>query len=722
MEWVEKLQIRGKMAALLLLPVIGLLLFSGYTIRQELTIQHQLQRLESTGSLISTLTTLIHNLQLEQAWSVAYSTFGGDDERLELIAQRQRSDHHWQRLLSLSTTATQIGLGLNRELISEYREILSALRQKIDRHTLQPEIAITDFSRITRELRQRIDTLSLQIENGAVTRHLLGYNSLIHAKELAALEWSEGVVLLTTPEKGSDLEQLDRDQTVQQRLFLEQSRTLVPPQIGHLFLAFEQHQCSRDLEKLRLTRTLNEIALHPTPQQWFTAAHCRFKQMRQLEEDFSSAIINNINTLSSAGRDRLLLIACFILLPIIPTLMIIVAVVRNVDSISRWLLTAMNAIAAGNYTVTLPPPTSDELGQLSVGMDRLRQQLQQSREEQRQLLQREREQNHQIALRTSEVQNFAKQVASGDLRTRLDEENEILQELAFSLNHMVGRLAAMTNEVHRGTLNLTSTVTRLQGTINSQSSGANEQAASVNETLTTLEQLRSTSKQTLDKAHTLGEVATKAQNEGSLGREAVEQSIDAMEVMRSKMDNLAHTILALNKWTMRIGEITTVVNDTTRQLRLLSLNASVEATRAGHAGKGFAVVALEVRHLSEASKRANEQVQLILEEIRQATELAVMAAEDGGKGAAHSLGLVERAGEVIRNLDAVVSDTTLASHQIVAAVRQEVEGIAQITTAVSEINTVTGEFVRFTENSRDDACTLSEVAKRLESTINRYHI
>src|SRR6476469_7503410 len=137
-----------------------------------------------------------------------------------------------------------------------------------------------------------------------------------------------------------------------------------------------------------------------------------------------------------------------------------------------------------------------------------------------------------------------------------------------------------------------------------------------------------------------------------------------MKSVRDKVQIIAQTILDLSKQTQQIGEITSVVNNLAQQSKMLALNASIEAAKAGEAGKGFAVVATEVKNLAEQSEHSTAQVQKILEDIRHATEKAVMVTEEGTKGVDYGTQLIEQTGDIIRNLNDVISETTIASEQI----------------------------------------------------------
>jgi len=325
-----------------------------------------------------------------------------------------------------------------------------------------------------------------------------------------------------------------------------------------------------------------------------------------------------------------------------------------------------------------------------------------------------------------EYRDFIEKVSLGDLRERLvvhggnNQNDDALLSLGGNLNNMTEKLGLMTGNIREVGNTMISTVSELTSSVNAQSSGAAEQAAALNQTTATLEEIKQTSAQTLEKAQQLGAVAQRTKQESTQGLDAVAQAIEGMESIRARVDDIAQTILALSEQTQQIGEITEVVNGLAQQSKMLALNASIEAAKAGDAGKGFAVVADEVKELAEQSQQSTAQVQNILQDIRHATDRAVMATEEGSKGVDSGVALTERAGMSMRALGEVINDTATASQQIVAAVRQEAAGIDQVNTAMSEINKVTQQFVSSASQTKNAADNLTELAGQMQDSVSVY--
>jgi len=316
---------------------------------------------------------------------------------------------------------------------------------------------------------------------------------------------------------------------------------------------------------------------------------------------------------------------------------------------------------------------------------------------------------------------YSSRVASGDLTQHINiETNDEIGQLGNDLNTMTESLASITKKITEACHNMVSTLEEVRHAIDVQSSGASEQAASMNQITSSLTEIEKSSAQTMDKAKALGKSAEKTREKGQIGLEAVEQSILGMKSVREKVEIIAQTILDLSNQTQQVGEITAVVNTLAQQSKMLALNASIEAAKAGEAGKGFAVVAAEVKNLAEQSEQSTTQVQKILEDIRHATEKAVMVTEEGTKGVDYGMTLVEQTGNVVRSLSDVIHETGIATQQIEAAIRQESIGIEQITAGMNEINQVTAAFVDSVRQTTEAISDLSDIAKNLKDYVDVY--
>ena len=316
-------------------------------------------------------------------------------------------------------------------------------------------------------------------------------------------------------------------------------------------------------------------------------------------------------------------------------------------------------------------------------------------------------------------------VSNGDLRERLEvsnvnarsREGRILKTLADSVNSMLDRLQGLVVEINGAMQRLDSDTQAILEATSRQITMANEQDAVVTETTATVNEVRATVTETAERAQSVAETAQVSVDISKSGMEAVTETIDGMEVIRRRVEDIADNILVLSEHTQQIGEIIAAVNNLADQSRMLALNASVEAARAGEEGKGFAVVAMEVRNLADQNRDATVQVREILGEIQRATNGAVMVTEEGSKGVDQGQSLVNDAGASIRDLASAIEEAAMAAMQIAASTRQQTIGMDQLTQAMRTIKHATTETVSSTMQVEASVQRLREVAQRVNDLI-----
>ncbi|MFN8453559.1 MAG: methyl-accepting chemotaxis protein [Anaerolineae bacterium] len=376
-------------------------------------------------------------------------------------------------------------------------------------------------------------------------------------------------------------------------------------------------------------------------------------------------------------------------------------------------------VEAGDLSgqLTLKGEASDPLVKLGDNINRMVAHL-------RQRVTNEREARQYLEQTVNNYLAFIKRIAEGDLTTRLtlNGGDDALIILGRNLNGMVERLSEMTNQIQEATVNITSAATEIMAATSQQASGASEQSAAIAQISTTIDEVKTIVEQAFNKAQVVAEQAQRTRDISRVGQQAVSDTVESMNQIKEKVEGIAENILALSEQTQQIGEIIATVNEIASQSNLLALNASVEAARAGEHGKGFAVVALEVRSLAEQSKQATAQVKGILNEIQRATNVAVMATEEGTKGVDTGAQRTGQTGETIERLASSIVESANAAQQIVASAQQQTTGMEQIALAMQNINQATMQSLASTRQTEKAAQDLAGLARQMESLVARYKL
>ena len=265
---------------------------------------------------------------------------------------------------------------------------------------------------------------------------------------------------------------------------------------------------------------------------------------------------------------------------------------------------------------------------------------------------------------------FTKSVAEGDLRVRPEQQGlDELGQLLIALEGMRVRLVNVVGQVRATAHAMASAAVQFSSTAQSLSQAGTEQAASIEETTASIEEMSASITQNSDNAIATEGVAVKSAKEALESGKAVAETVEAMR---------------------RIAERIGFIEDIAYKTNLLALNAAIEAARAGEHGKGFAVVAAEVRKLAENSQVA-------------AREISTLARS--------SVAVAERAGGLLTALVPGIEKTAELVQEIAAASREQAAGVAQINTAMTQVDQTVQENAAAAEEL---AATAEEVTAQAE--------
>jgi methyl-accepting chemotaxis protein len=291
--------------------------------------------------------------------------------------------------------------------------------------------------------------------------------------------------------------------------------------------------------------------------------------------------------------------------------------------------------------------------------------------------------------------HVARQVADGDLRVHLEasqinETGHLLQALV----HMADRLRSLLSDVTTGVRTAAEASAQIaQGNLD-LSRRTEHQASTLEETASSMEQLTSTVAQNAQSAREASQLAVTATGVAQKGGDAVEQVLLTMD-----------EILDASK---KIADITSVIDSIAFQTNILALNAAVEAARAGEQGRGFAVVAAEVRSLAQRSATAAKEIRSLIAD----TTRKVQAGSNVADGAGHTM--VEVVGAIKKVSDLVA--------EIAAASNEQSEGIAQVNTALTQMDQAVQQNAALAEEATSATESMKQQTDWLLQLVSRFKL
>lgn len=289
----------------------------------------------------------------------------------------------------------------------------------------------------------------------------------------------------------------------------------------------------------------------------------------------------------------------------------------------------------------------------------------------------------------------AREVAEGNLCVDIEvDSKDQLGQLMHALREMCGGLSDTVREVRQGADNIALTATEISSGNSDLAARTKAQAAGVEQTTATLELLTATINNTTDNTAQTYQFVTET-------TAIVEQNGVVMREVSSQMQEIYDS-------SSKMTAIIQIIDGIAFQTNILALNASVEAARAGGLGRGFAVVACEVRNLAQRSASAAREIKMLI--------------DDSVSHIAFGRTLVEKADEGMVDIISNVQSIEGLINEIAQASRGQGDGIAQINSAMGQIDATTQQNAALVEQSAVAATSLHSQSRILQEKVSVFRL
>lgn len=306
----------------------------------------------------------------------------------------------------------------------------------------------------------------------------------------------------------------------------------------------------------------------------------------------------------------------------------------------------------------------------------------------------------------------AEAIATGDLTIKVDSDRQDeMGQLSKAINGMAGNLSSLIGQTQRSGIQITSSVTQLAASGKQLEATVNQQAAATNEVVATAKEISSTSRELLS---TMGEVSSMAEDtvgSADAGRQGLQRMESTMQQMEEATQSISSKLAVINEKATSIDSVVTTITKVADQTNLLSLNAAIEAEKAGEYGVGFAVVAREIRRLADQTAVATLDIDQTVKEMRSSVSAGVMGMDKFSEQ-------VRRGADEIRNVGSQLAGIIEQVHALTPrfdTVEQGMEAQSQGAVQISE------SMVQLNDGAQQTAASLRETNSTLEQLTQAAH-
>ena len=317
------------------------------------------------------------------------------------------------------------------------------------------------------------------------------------------------------------------------------------------------------------------------------------------------------------------------------------------------------------------------------------------------------------------IKNYKDKNKLNDAKEDSKDESIILM---LSFERMIVKLEDLIMQVNQSGVNVKSTVLQISAQAKQLEGTVSEQASLSSEVSASSKAIAETAKKIADKTKDINQMAIETNEIANGGLEKLEEMKDSLDNMVNSSSGIYEKLDVIKNKTKNINNIVIAITKVANQTNLLSLNASIEAERAGEAGSGFAIVAREIRRLADQTSIAALDIEKLIEEMQKAVNQGsefILSYTDENKNSVAKVALII---QEIRGLIEKMSELPVEIGEYKLGMDAQSDSALQISQSMSELK-------KATQQTRDSVSEFNQATGKLlasfdilSNEIKKFHL
>jgi len=312
---------------------------------------------------------------------------------------------------------------------------------------------------------------------------------------------------------------------------------------------------------------------------------------------------------------------------------------------------------------------------------------------------------------------------SGDFSRRVAlDRNDEFGHLGSGFDRMTDELTALVSQAQKSSARVATSVTEIAATARQQQATAAETAATTTEIGATSREIHSTSR---DLVRTMNEVSVVSEQTSALagnGQAGLTRMEDTMQNVMDAAGSVSAKLAILNEKAGNINQVVTTITKVADQTNLLSLNAAIEAEKAGEHGRGFSVVATEIRRLADQTAVATYDIEVMVKEIQSAVAAGVMGMDKFSDQVRRGMQDVQTAGSQLSQIIAQVQALAPRFQIVNEGMQAQANSAEQINQSLVQLSEAAQQTVESLQQSSQAIEELHVVSNELRNGVSRFKV
>ena len=685
MDFFKNAKIGIRITLAIILPIVGLVIFSGMTVLEKNQTASEMARIQELSELAPVISATVHELQKERGTSAGFIASNGAKFAQKLPEQRKMTDEKNAALAkaldAFDAADFSAALAAKTKTARESLKPLGGKRKQITGLEITVPQMAGYYTPTIAKLLAMVEEMAVLSTNAEVTNAITSYTQFLQAKERAGIERAMGAGGFSGGEFKPGVYRKFLQLIAMQDILLKTFDIYATGEQKAFLKSTISGKAVDEVARMR------EIAIESPitgstggieGPYWFDTITKKINLMKTVEDRVAGDLQALSGGIQSSAQTAFFTMSIITVVLLVVTILLVVFIVRGITGPIGTMTDAMGKLSEGDKTVEIEgAERGDEIGHMAQAVQVFKDnmvKMDEMAEEQKKQEERQKE---------------------ADLRSE-EEKREGMMKLADSFEERVGgvvnSVASSSGQMKTNAQAMSATAEETTRQSTAVAAAAEQASANVQTVASAAEELSSS----------IEEVGRQVTDSATIAKSAVEEAAKT----NSSVEGLA---AAAGK----IGEVVELINDIASQTNLLALNATIEAARAGDAGKGFAVVANEVKSLANQTAKATDEIGSQIGEIQSATNEAVGAI----KGISETIGKIN---EISSAIATAVEEQGAATQEIARNVQQASAGTSDVSSNIGGVQEAANETGSSAGQVLEAASELSSQAEKLQTEVESF--